>query len=82
MSNARVPASRLVETLEGIARVAATSGICRLTCIWIFKPISIAKRLLAGELELIQAHLVGLIDRVFPPEVDSDRHHGDDKPWP
>jgi len=39
--------------------------------------------LIAGELELIQAHLAGLIDRVFPPEVDSDHHHnGDDTPWP
>ena len=39
--------------------------------------------LVAGELELIQAHLAGLIDRVFPPEVDSDHHnHGDDTPWP
>jgi hypothetical protein len=38
-------------------------------------------QLLAGELELIQAHLAGLLDRVFPPEVDSDRHHGDHTPW-
>ena len=27
--------------------------------------------LVAGELELIQAHLAGLLSRVFPPEVDS-----------
>ena len=27
--------------------------------------------LVQGELELIQAHLAGLLDRVFPPEVDS-----------
>ena len=39
-------------------------------------------QLLAGELELIQAHLAGLMDRVFPPQADSDHHHGDDKPWP
>ena len=38
--------------------------------------------LLAGELELIQTHLAGLIDRVFAPEVDSETHHGDDQPWP
>ena len=37
--------------------------------------------LVAGELELIQAHFAGLIDRVFA-EVDSETHHGDDKPWP
>jgi hypothetical protein len=35
-----------------------------------------------GELELIQTHLAGLIDRVFAPEVDSETHHGDDTPWP
>lgn len=34
--------------------------------------------LIAGELELIQAHLAGLIDRVFPPEDDSDNHNGKD----
>ena len=38
--------------------------------------------LLAGELELIQAHFAGLIDQVFAPEVDSEPHHGDDTPWP
>ena len=38
--------------------------------------------LVAGELELIQTHLTGLFDRIFPPEVDSETHHGDDKPWP
>jgi len=39
--------------------------------------------LIAGELELIQAQLAGLIDRVFPREVDSDHHNnGDDTPWP
>ena len=37
--------------------------------------------LVAGELELIQTHLTGLFDRVFA-EVDSETHHGDDKPWP
>jgi hypothetical protein len=37
--------------------------------------------LVAGELELIQAHFAGLIDRVFA-EVDSETHHGDDTPWP
>ena len=38
-------------------------------------------QLLAGELELIQAHFAGLIDRVFA-EVDSETHHGGDTPWP
>jgi len=38
--------------------------------------------LLAGELELVLAHLAGLIDRVITPEVDSEPHHGDDAPWP
>jgi len=38
--------------------------------------------LVAGELELIQAHLAGIIDRVFAPDVDSEPQHGDDKPWP
>ena len=38
--------------------------------------------LVAGELELIQTHLTGLFERIFPPEVDSETHHGDDKPWP
>ena len=37
--------------------------------------------LVAGELELIQAHFAGLIDRVFA-EVDSEAHHGGDTPWP
>ncbi len=38
--------------------------------------------LVAGELELIQAQLAGLTDRVFPPEDDSDTHNGKDQPWP
>ena len=38
--------------------------------------------LVAGELELIRTHLVGLIDRVWAPPVDSATHSGDDKPWP
>jgi hypothetical protein len=38
--------------------------------------------LVAGELELIYAHLAGLLDRVIPREVDSDNHNGDDSPWP
>ena len=38
--------------------------------------------LLDGELELIQAHFAGLIDRVFAPETDSELHNGDDTPWP
>ena len=38
--------------------------------------------LVAGELELIFAHLAGLLDRVIPPVVDSDNHNGDDSPWP
>lgn len=38
--------------------------------------------LVAGELELVLAHLAGLIDRVFTPEVDSESHDGDDVPWP
>jgi hypothetical protein len=37
--------------------------------------------LLDGELELIQAHFAGLIDRVFQ-EVDSEANNRDDKPWP
>ena len=37
--------------------------------------------LLAGELELIQAHCAGLIDHVFQ-DVDSELHHGDHTPWP
>ena len=38
--------------------------------------------LVAGELELIETHLAGLIERVFLPQVDSEPHDGDDKPWP
>lgn len=38
--------------------------------------------LVPGELELIQAHLAGLIDRVFPPEVDSEELNGKDLSWP
>ena len=38
--------------------------------------------LVAGELELIQAHLAGLLDRVFPPEVDTLDNKGKDEPWP
>ena len=38
--------------------------------------------LVAGELELIQTHLAGIIERVFAPEVDSEPRQGDDKPWP
>ena len=39
--------------------------------------------LLAGELELIQAHLAGLFDRVFPPQEKSvPLPDGDDAPWP
>ena len=38
--------------------------------------------LVPGELELIYAHLAGLLDRVLQPEVDSDPHHGGDKQWP
>ena len=38
--------------------------------------------LVAGELELIQAHLAGLLDRVFPPEVDALDNKGKDEPWP
>ena len=37
--------------------------------------------LLDGELELIQAHFAGLVDRVFQ-EVNSEGNNGDDKPWP
>lgn len=36
--------------------------------------------LVAGELELIQAHLAGLLDRVFPPASNHD--NGEDSPWP
>ena len=38
--------------------------------------------LVAGELELIQTHLAGIIEQVFPPEVDSEPRQGDDQPWP
>jgi len=38
--------------------------------------------LVAGELELVLAHLAGLIDRVITPEVDSESRDGDDVPWP
>ena len=38
--------------------------------------------LVPGELELIYAHLAGLLDRVLPPEVDSEPQHGGDTPWP
>jgi hypothetical protein len=36
--------------------------------------------LVAGELELIQAQLAGLLNRVFPPK--SNDHNGEDSPWP
>jgi hypothetical protein len=38
--------------------------------------------LVPGELELIYAHLAGLLDRVIPPDFDSDPQHGDEPPWP
>ncbi len=38
--------------------------------------------LIAGELELIQAHFAGLVDRVFPREDDSVTHHGGVQLWP
>ena len=38
--------------------------------------------LVAGELELLQAHCAELVDRVFLPRVDSDPDTGDDQPWP
>ena len=38
--------------------------------------------LVAGELELVYAHLAGLIDRVFPPVVESEDYNGKDLPWP
>ena len=38
--------------------------------------------LVPGELELIQAHLAGLIDRVIQPAVDSDPLNEKDQPWP
>ena len=38
--------------------------------------------LVAGELELVLAHLAGLIDRVITPEVDPESQDGDDAPWP
>jgi hypothetical protein len=37
--------------------------------------------LVAGELELLQAHCAGLIDRVLQ-EVDSEANNGDDTPCP
>ena len=37
--------------------------------------------LVAGELELLQAHCAELVDRVFQ-DVDSEPDHGDDTPWP
>ena len=37
--------------------------------------------LVAGELELIQTHLAGLVDQVFAPAVDPETHGGD-QPWP
>ncbi len=38
--------------------------------------------LVPGELEIIQAHLAGLIDRVFPPEADAFDNNAKDEPWP
>ncbi len=38
--------------------------------------------LVPGELELIQAHLAGLIDRVIQPAVESDPLNEKDQPWP
>ena len=38
--------------------------------------------LVAGELELIQTHLAGLIDQVLAPALDSETDHGGDQPWP
>jgi len=38
--------------------------------------------LVAGELELLQAHCAELVDRVLLPAVDSDPAAGDDPPWP
>jgi hypothetical protein len=38
--------------------------------------------LVPGELELIQAHLAGLIDRVFLPEVGSEPLKEKDQLWP
>jgi hypothetical protein len=38
--------------------------------------------LVPGELELIQAYLAGLIDRVIQPAVDSDPLNEKDQPWP
>ena len=37
--------------------------------------------LIAGELELIQAHFAGLIDRVFQ-DIGSEANNGDNTPWP
>ena len=38
--------------------------------------------LVPGELELIQAHLAGLFDRVIQPAVESDPLNEKDQPWP
>jgi len=38
--------------------------------------------LIAGELELVQAHFAALIAQVFPPEDHCDTAHGGDQPWP
>jgi hypothetical protein len=46
----------------------------------LFVPIP-EDELLAGELELIQAHFAALIARVFPPEDHSDTHGGNQL-WP
>jgi len=62
-------------------RNSASGGQSPPAFVKLFVPLP-EDQLLAGELELIQAHLAGLMDRVFPPEVDSDHYHGDDKPWP
>ena len=62
-------------------RNSASGGHSPPAFVKLFAPLP-EDQLLAGELELIQAHLAELITRVFPPEVDSEPHHGDDKPWP
>ena len=36
--------------------------------------------LVAGEVELILAHLAGLLDRGYPPVID--QNNGEDSPWP
>ena len=38
--------------------------------------------LVAGELELLQAHCAELVDQVFLSAFDSDPDTGDDQPWP